>query len=1101
MTKREAMKRFEIILVILICSIITCCFSASLGYANDESAVEYFKKGEYYFNKEKYDEALKWYKKAIDEKRYDGTIRFSDPVTKTVPYGRSFKKTTEYENRYEDYYPNRRVSEIMEKTQPAELAVSVRFLEADSQTQNKSIDPEEEVFLIVSITNKGKGTAFDVKLNIDNDNRQVKHQDDFQLGDLNQGASIETKIILKTEQKLTTGIAGFTINCSEKRGYNCKETKMSIPTAALEPPDLIAKFLRFRDKGNGDERLDAGERGEVVIEIENQGTGTAFGVTPKISTDERYLSIGSPDVQEIDMMGPHEKREIHIPVEGGLDLTGGEVKVLVEAKERRGFDARKVKVAFKTVKLARPEFVIKSVRVMDGTTGQAQGNGNNILENGEAAELHVFVNNAGVGDAFGVRLRLVDISPNDIEVLENASDIGQIGVGETAKGKVVVRVPRHLMINKVEATFKVEEVERKAAKAEQRLALNAGTLKPELAFDIDWNDGHSGMAQGNGNGIWESGETIEGIVTVSNHGNLSAEGVEVKLRLNDRDLLLIPSKFSIGRLAPNQSSLPQKISVTIPRIYNNTKVMIDTTIEQKDFAVFKDSVAKSITILKPAIIVSQRIFNMPAGEKGTIGSVIQGEKVKLEIRVRNEGKLDAAGVTVKVASKRPEIQLTGETVFKLGNLPPGQGSEPMLVPLLVARGTPVGPSEIVVDITQDDFESVKQAGILMVQEEGAEEIQVAGGMIRPVRPVLPVLVASNPVLIVSAQPEGEVVQDSFELVWEIKAEVLSYEVRVNGELIPEQGGRGIGLSEKPKTGDSGRLRRKVPLKQGVNKIEVIAYDISNNQWKDNIQVTRVSELGEIWAVVIGVSDYQHVTKLKYARRDAESFYEYLTENLSVPPDHIRALYDEKVTIKNMKTELGTWLKKRAAVHDTVFIYFAGHGAPEPDPDSPDGDGVEKFLLPVDAEPDNLIATAFPMKDIKDTFNRLNSDRVVFIVDSCFSGASGGRTMLASNNTRSAQLNDDFLERLSKGKGRVILSASRANEVSLEDVRYGGGHGVFTHFLLQGLKGAADYDNDGVIDVDEIHQYLSKEVPKATDQGQTPVKKGEVEGRLIVGKVK
>lgn len=203
----------------------------------------------------------------------------------------------------------------------------------------------------------------------------------------------------------------------------------------------------------------------------------------------------------------------------------------------------------------------------------------------------------------------------------------------------------------------------------------------------------------------------------------------------------------------------------------------------------------------------------------------------------------------------------------------------------------------------------------------------------------------------------------------------------------------------------------------------------------------------------------------------------------------------------MKTVLGTWLKHKAGRHDTVFIYFAGHGASMPDADSPDGDGFEKYLLPMDAEPENLYATAFPMKDVSDIFGRLKSDRVVFIVDSCFSGASGGRTMLAANGTRGALLSEDFLDRLSKGKGRVILSASRANEVSLEDVKYGGGHGVFTHFLLKGLKGDADYSRDGLVDVDELHQYLSKEVPQATGQSQTPVKKGEVEGTLIVGKVK
>jgi uncharacterized caspase-like protein len=183
----------------------------------------------------------------------------------------------------------------------------------------------------------------------------------------------------------------------------------------------------------------------------------------------------------------------------------------------------------------------------------------------------------------------------------------------------------------------------------------------------------------------------------------------------------------------------------------------------------------------------------------------------------------------------------------------------------------------------------------------------------------------------------------------------------------------------------------------------------------------------------------------------------------------------------------------------VYIYYAGHGAPEADAGS-GGDGFEKYLLPAGADPADLYSTALPMKDVAEIFGRLNAVRVVFIADSCFSGASGGRTLLAANSTR-ATLSDDFLDRLSRGKGRVILSASRANEVSIEDIQYGGGHGVFTYYVLEGLKGKADYSGDGLVDIDELYKYVSQEVPKATGQRQTPVKKGEVEGTLIVGKVK
>jgi len=78
---------------------------------------------------------------------------------------------------------------------------------------------------------------------------------------------------------------------------------------------------------------------------------------------------------------------------------------------------------------------------------------------------------------------------------------------------------------------------------------------------------------------------------------------------------------------------------------------------------------------------------------------------------------------------------------------------------------------------------------------------------------------------------------------------------------------------------------------------------------------------------------------------------------------------------------------------------------------------------------------------------------------------------------------------------VIITASAANELSEEkdDLQ----HGVFSYYLLEALKGAADTDCDGAVTVDEAYRYVSEKVPPATNQEQHPVKKGSVEGDLIL----
>jgi uncharacterized caspase-like protein len=99
----------------------------------------------------------------------------------------------------------------------------------------------------------------------------------------------------------------------------------------------------------------------------------------------------------------------------------------------------------------------------------------------------------------------------------------------------------------------------------------------------------------------------------------------------------------------------------------------------------------------------------------------------------------------------------------------------------------------------------------------------------------------------------------------------------------------------------------------------------------------------------------------------------------------------------------------------VIIYFAGHGATEKDATSPDGDGLEKYLLPNDVDPNDLYATAIPMAEVTRIFTRIQSERLIFIADSSYSGASGGRT-IGRAGFRS-NLSDAFLDRIAIGKGK------------------------------------------------------------------------------------
>jgi hypothetical protein len=356
--------------------------------------------------------------------------------------------------------------------------------------------------------------------------------------------------------------------------------------------------------------------------------------------------------------------------------------------------------------------------------------------------------------------------------------------------------------------------------------------------------------------------------------------------------------------------------------------------------------------------------------------------------------------------------------------------------------------------------------------------------------------AKNPPLIMIASPkDGDKLESNSTAlagVAEDEQGIERLEIFINGQPLEEKTGRGLRLQEK---GPSRRIEfnEPIPLQPGENQIRVRAVDSDGFASEKTLVVKNVELRKNIWAVVVGINDYPNTRRLKWAVNDARAFYRHLVDVIQVPDENVTLLLNADASLARMRSTLGTQLKKMAGKQDMVIIYFAGHGATEKDVLSPDGDGLEKYILPYDVDPEDLYASALPMREISHIFYRIQSQRIIFIADACYSGASGGRTISLSGIR--ANISDAFLDRITTGKGTIIMTASGANEVSAEDEKLQ--HGVFTFYLLEGLAGAADADKDGLITVDEIYHYVSVKVPRATGQEQHPVKKGTVEGRLIL----
>lgn len=235
--------------------------------------------------------------------------------------------------------------------------------------------------------------------------------------------------------------------------------------------------------------------------------------------------------------------------------------------------------------------------------------------------------------------------------------------------------------------------------------------------------------------------------------------------------------------------------------------------------------------------------------------------------------------------------------------------------------------------------------------------------------------------------------------------------------------------------------------------------------------TTTVQIPRSYALVVGISTYQNLpasAQLQYPHSDAESIYTVLIspEGGQFPPEHVHKLIDSQATLANIRYELETWLPSVTKPDDRVIIYFAGHGFIS--------NGVA-YLAPYDIDLHNIAKTAYPMDTLgQDIGGKINGKWKVLLTDSCHSGAITPEDSAAMNHSL-----------LNLSASLFSLTASRDREQSFESSQWGGGHGIFTYYVVKGLEGEADTNGDGIVTADELAEYVHENVREATNGAQNP----------------
>ncbi|MBS0171625.1 MAG: hypothetical protein JSR62_14850 [Nitrospira sp.] len=213
-----------------------------------------------------------------------------------------------------------------------------------------------------------------------------------------------------------------------------------------------------------------------------------------------------------------------------------------------------------------------------------------------------------------------------------------------------------------------------------------------------------------------------------------------------------------------------------------------------------------------------------------------------------------------------------------------------------------------------------------------------------------------------------------------------------------------------------------------------------------------------YLLAIGLSSYreQEIAARKYASLDAETVAAYFQTLGGLPQNNVRLLRDWSALRPDIEEALLDWLPAKTTKDSLVVIYFAGQALVN--------SSGETFLIPYDGSPGSP-TRLYPLKELEAALGRLKAKQVLFVFDGTVlkNGAEGRGKVSPPTWTGTS--------------GSILhLLATTGFGKSLEsDALH---HGLFTYYLLRGLRGEADLNRNGEVTISEVTAYINRKVPAA-----------------------
>ncbi|BAZ08295.1 WD-40 repeat protein [Calothrix sp. NIES-4071] len=212
---------------------------------------------------------------------------------------------------------------------------------------------------------------------------------------------------------------------------------------------------------------------------------------------------------------------------------------------------------------------------------------------------------------------------------------------------------------------------------------------------------------------------------------------------------------------------------------------------------------------------------------------------------------------------------------------------------------------------------------------------------------------------------------------------------------------------------------------------------------------------KLWLFLVGVNQYNdEFPSLRYPALDCQGLTEALTVATQYPQKEVINYHDfgNLPLIGAVCTSL-KYITEQARSEDTILFYFSGHGILDPTTQ-------QCFLCLRDTQKDDLVNTSLPLQELLLRLAQSAARQQLIWLDACH---SGGMTLRGTE-----KLVQVLQGAAAASKGFYALLSCDINQQSWEFPELG--HGVFTYYLMRGLRGEAA-NPQGVITADELYRYV------------------------------